>query len=62
MLGHADENTTLKHYIFNTEEESETDNIVLRVLEGEKKVEKLKSEHRERKIIMFSDMKKARSL
>ena len=62
MLGHADENTTLKHYIFNTEEESETDNIVLGVLEGEKKVEKLKSEHREHKIVLFSDMKKARNL
>lgn len=29
LLGHADETTTLKHYIFNTEEDSETDSIVL---------------------------------
>lgn len=62
MLGHADENTTLKHYIFNTEEESETDNIVLGVLEGENKAKKLKSEQSEHRIILFSDIKKARSL
>ena len=73
MLGHADENTTLKHYIFNTEEESETDNIVLNVLEGKKKndenekmseneefVGKERSEQSEQKIILFSEMKKTR--
>lgn len=59
MLGHADENTTLKHYIFNIEEDSETDSIVLGVLEGEKKVKEEKSEQSEQKIISFSDMKKA---
>ena len=64
MLGHADETTTLKYYIFNTEEESETDRIVLEALEGnrKKKEVKNKSEQSEHKIIMFSDMKKVRSL
>ena len=67
MLGHADQATTLKHYIFNTEEEVETDNIVLSVLEGEKKnvdeSEKVDDENKsEQKIILFSDMKKARNL
>ena len=38
MLRHADETTTIKHYIFNTEEESKTDSIVLGALEGENKV------------------------
>ena len=60
MLGHADENTTLKHYIFNTEEESETDNIVLGVLERDMKTDEIKGEQREQKIILFSDMKKTR--
>lgn len=60
MLGHADETTTLKHYIFNTEEESETDNIVLGVLEGDKKADENKSEQSEQKIISFLDMKKTR--
>ena len=46
MLGHADETTTLKHYIFNIEEESETDNIVLGVLEGNKKADENKSEQK----------------
>lgn len=89
-LGHADETTTLRHYIFNTEEESETDNIVLGVLEGRNKsevIEKMKEsenvsenekvpenekvskedcvdkklgEQGEQKIILFSEMKKAR--
>ena len=62
MLGHADETTTIKHYIFNIEEESETDSIVLEALEGKNKVEKPKSEQSEHKIILFSDMKKARNL
>lgn len=62
MLGHADETTTIKHYIFNIEEESETDSIVLGALEGKNKVEKPRSERREHKIVLFSEMKKARNL
>lgn len=33
MLGHADESTTLKHYIYNIEDRTETDNKVLNALE-----------------------------
>ena len=54
LLGHADETTTLKHYIFNTEEDSETNNIVLNAL-GNSKV----GEQWEQNIIQFSDMRKA---
>jgi len=73
MLGHADETTTLRNYIYNTEEESETDNIVLGVLEGKKKnvderekvtenenISENESEQSEQKIILFSEMKKTR--
>jgi len=34
MLGHADEATTLAHYIFNTEDRESTDRTVLNALEG----------------------------
>lgn len=56
MLGHADESTTLKHYIFNIEGNSEADNIVLNALEGEKRT---KSDQSDQKIISFPRNKKA---
>ena len=56
MLGHADESTTLKHYIFNIEDNSETDDIVLKALEGD---EQKKSDQN---IITFSKKKKAETL
>lgn len=34
MLGHADESTTLKHYIFNIADTTETDTLVLNALAG----------------------------
>lgn len=51
--------TTLKHYIFNTEEDSETDSIVLNALEGRKAVEDNLCEQCEQNIVIFPDMKKA---
>lgn len=33
MLGYADESTTLKHYIYNSNDSTETDNMVLNALE-----------------------------
>lgn len=33
MLGHANESTTLKHYIYNIEDSIETDNKVLNALD-----------------------------
>ncbi len=59
LLGHADETTTLKHYIFNIEEESETDNIVLNALERKQGIDNDSCEQCEQKIITFPDMKKA---
>ena len=59
LLGHADETTTWKHYIFNTEEDSETDSIVLNALEGRKAVEDNSCEQCEQNIVIFPDMKKA---
>lgn len=56
MLGHADESTTLKHYIYNVKDNLETENIVLNALEGEKRVKS------EPKIILFSRNKKAEKL
>ncbi|MDY5700994.1 MAG: hypothetical protein SPK68_07885, partial [Lachnospiraceae bacterium] len=45
---HADETTTLRHYIFNIVEETETDNLVLNVLEGKKKTEESKNDESEK--------------
>lgn len=59
MLGHADESTTLKHYIYNVEDNVETENIVLNALEGEKRV---KSDQSDQKIILFSRNKKVENL
>ena len=51
MLGHADESTTLKHYIYNTENSRETDEKVLNAL-GEEKTSK--SDQSDQKIISFT--------
>lgn len=51
--------TWLKHYIFNIEDNSETDNIILNALEGEKRI---KSDQSDQKIILFSRNKKAENL
>ncbi len=59
MLGHADEATTLKHYIFNVEGDNETDDIVLAALERK---EQAKSDQSDQNIIPFSRNKKAENL
>lgn len=56
MSGHADEATTLKHYIFNVEGNSETDNIVLAALEGEKQTKS------DQKIVPFPEKKEVENL
>lgn len=53
MLGHADETTTLKHYIYNTITNQKTGEMVLNAL-SDKKV--IKSDHN---IIQFTGQKKA---
>ncbi len=58
MLGHADESTTLKHYIYNTENSRETDEKVLNAL-GEEKTSK--SDQSDQKIISFTKIKRAKS-
>ena len=57
MLGHADESTTLKHYIYNTEDSTETDYKVLDALEPQRTA---KSDQSDQKIISFPKSKKAR--
>lgn len=57
LLGHADERTTLKYYIFNTLDETESDNLVIQALQGEPKTTNNVRE-RERKIIPFPITKK----
>ncbi len=59
MLGHADESTTLKHYIYNIEDNEETENKVLEAL-GDKGT--AKSDQSDQNIISFSDRKKAGNL
>lgn len=56
MLGHADESTTLKHYIYNIEDSEETDYKVLNALESRSN---LKSDQN---IINFSGKRKAKNL
>lgn len=58
MLGHADESTTLKHYIYNIEDDFETDNMVLAALEGDNPKE---SDQSDQNIILFPSNKKARN-
>lgn len=59
MLGHADETTTLKHYIYNIEDKTETYNKVLDAL-GDGEVEK--SDQSDQKLIPFPGKKKAENL
>lgn len=59
MLGHADESTTLKHYIYNIEDNTETYNKVLDALEDRKTV---KSDQSDQKVIAFRANKKAENL
>lgn len=56
MLGHADESTTLKHYIYNIEDSDETDHKVLAAL-GDKG--SVKSDQSDQNIIRFLDKKRA---
>lgn len=56
MLGHADESTTLKHYIYNIEDNEETENKVRKAL-GDKGVVKS-----DQNIISFSNKIKAGNL
>ena len=59
MLGHADESTTLKHYIYNIEDNEETENKVRKAL-GDKGV--VKSDQSDQNIISFSNKIKAGKL
>ena len=59
MLGHADESTTLKHYIYNIEDNTETYNKVLDALEDRNTV---KSDQSDQKVIVFPANKKAENL
>ncbi len=56
MLGHADESTTLKHYIYNIEGSTETDNKVLNALDPQNDA---KSDQRDQNIISFTKIKRA---
>ncbi len=58
MLGHADESTTIKHYIYNIENSRETDNKVLNALEEEICQ---KSDQSDQKIISFTKLKRAKN-
>ena len=62
LLGHADEATTFKHYIFNLENDETTDELVLNALQGNAISSKNFIENvrqREMKIIQFPTNKKA---
>ena len=59
MLGHADESTTLKHYIYNIEDNTETYKKVLDALEDRNTV---KSDQSDQKVIAFPANKKAENL
>ena len=59
MLGHADESTTLKHYIYNIEDNEETENKVRKAL-GDKGA--VKSDQSDQNIISFSNKIKAGNL
>ena len=61
LLGHADEATTFKHYIFNLDTDETTDELVINALQGnttssKKPVEDVRQ--REMKIIQFPTNKK----
>ena len=55
MLGHADEATTLKHYIYNIEDSTETDNKVLNALEPQNHT---KSAQSDQNVIPFTKRKR----
>lgn len=62
LLGHADESTTFKHYVFNLDTDETTDELVLSALQGnticsDKSIENVRQ--REMKIIQFPINKKA---
>lgn len=59
MLGHADESTTLRHYIYNIEDASETDYKVLDALECDHVT---KSDQSDQNIIPFKVKKKAENI
>lgn len=59
MLGHANESTTLKHYIYNIEDSIETDNKVLNALDPQNYA---KSDQRDQNIIPFTKIKRAENL
>lgn len=59
MLGHADESTTLKHYIYNTEADTDVYYKVLDAL-GDKRHRK--SDQSDQNIISFSKEKRAKNL
>lgn len=56
MLGHADESTTLRHYIYNIEDKTETYNKVLEALEEKNEA---KSDQSDQNIIVFTKSKRA---
>lgn len=62
LLGHADEATTFKHYIFNLDNDEKTDESVLKALQGATKYSNKSTENvrqREINIIQFPINKKA---
>lgn len=59
MLGHADESTTLKHYIYNIEDSTETDNKVLNALDPQNDA---KSDQSDQNVIPFTKIKRAKNL
>ncbi len=59
MLGHADESTTLKHYIYNIEDNTETDNKVLNALDPQNYA---KSDQSDQNVISFIKIKRAKNL
>ncbi|MBC5688071.1 site-specific integrase [Mediterraneibacter sp. NSJ-55] len=77
MLGHADESTTLKHYIFNVENDETTENCVLNALESTDHIQNIpniqndnsiKGKHEtcgtvwDSQVIDFAKFKKAKNL
>lgn len=61
LLGHADESTTFKHYIFSLDSNDETDKLVLDALQGTNEEENIidNVRQRESKILLFPANKKA---
>lgn len=60
-LGHADETTTLRYYIFNTENTEKTDSMIRKAL-GDTEKTNVKGTSRDLKIITFPNRKKAENL